>query len=124
VVPLDPGAARRTAPGSCAADCGGPDTFAASVDAPEQAVGIQEHVGDGITIMCSFPVAVLDAMGARDRRGAPWYDRLLFRAPRGEIAMPTALVVDAAGLIVYAYRARRVDDRARPDDILAAVRQA
>jgi peroxiredoxin len=99
----------------------GLSTFAASVDPPEQAAGIQEYVGDGITIICSFPVAVLGAIGARDRHGAPWYDRLLFRAPRGEIAMPTALVVDHSGRIVYAFRARRVDERARPDDILAAL---
>jgi len=96
-------------------------TFAASVDPPAQAAGMQEHVGDGITIICGFPVAVLDAIGARDRRGAPWYDRLLFRAPRGEIAMPAALVVDASGRIVYAFRARRVDERPRPGDILAAL---
>jgi peroxiredoxin len=95
--------------------------FAASVDPVEQAAGLQEHVGDGMTILCNFPVDVLDAIGARDQRGAPWYDRLLFRAPRGEIAMPTALVVDISGRIVYAYRARRVDDRAQPRDILAAL---
>jgi peroxiredoxin len=96
-------------------------TFAASVDPPAQATGMQEHVGDEITIVCSFPVAVLDAIGARDRRGAPWYDRLVFRAPRGDIAMPAALVVDASGRIVYAFRARRVDDRASPRDILASL---
>lgn len=96
-------------------------TFAASVDPPDRAVGIQEHVGDGITILCSFPVSVLEAIGARDRRGAPWYDRLVFRAPRGDIAMPAALVVDASGRIVYAFRARRVDERADPRDILASL---
>ena len=95
--------------------------FAASVDPPALAAGMQEHVGDGITIVCSFPVAVLEAIGARDRRGAPWYDRLLFRAPRGDIAMPAALVVDASGRIAYAFRARRVDERARPREILASL---
>ena len=39
-------------------------TFAASVDPPASAAGMQEHVGDGITIICSFPVEVLDAIGA------------------------------------------------------------
>ena len=97
-------------------------TFAASVDPPAQAAGMQAYVGDGITIICSFPVAVLDAIGARDRRGAPWYDRLVFRAPRGEIAMPTTLVVDVSGRIAFAFRARRVDDHARPRDILASLR--
>jgi peroxiredoxin len=95
--------------------------LAASVDPPALAAGMQEHVGDGITILCSFPVVVLDSIGARDRRGAPWYDRLIFRAPRGDIAMPAALVVDASGRIAYAFRARRVDERARPRDILASL---
>jgi peroxiredoxin len=97
-------------------------TFAASVDPPAQAAGIQEHVGDGITILCSFPVAVLEAIGARDRRGAPWYDRLLLRAPRGDIAMPAAIVVDVSGRIVYAFRARRVDEHAPHRDILASLK--
>jgi peroxiredoxin len=99
----------------------GVTTFAASVDPPAQAAGMQEHVGDGITIVCSLPVAVLDSIGARDRRGAPWYDRLIFRAPRGDIAMPAALVVDTSGRIAYAFRARRVDEHARPRDILASL---
>ncbi len=96
-------------------------TFAASVDSPAQAAGMEEYARDGISIICSFPIAVLDAIGSRDRRGAPWYDRLLIGAPAGEIAMPTALVVDASGRIVYAFRARRVDERARPSDILTAL---
>jgi peroxiredoxin len=99
----------------------GLSTFAASVDPPDRAAGMQEYVGEGITIMCSFPVEVLDAIGARDRRGAPWYDRLIFGAPAGEIAMPTALVVDASARVVYAFRSRRVDERARPSDIIAAL---
>lgn len=96
-------------------------TFAASVDPPEQAEGLQAHVGDAITIVSSFPVEVLDAIGARDRRGAPWYDRLVFRAPRGDIAMPAALVVDASGRIVYAFRASRVDEHAPHQEILASL---
>lgn len=95
--------------------------YAASVDPPELAGGMQEYVGDGIAIVCSFPVPVLESIGARDRRGAPWYDRLIFRAPRGDIAMPAALVVDGSGRIAYAFRARRVDERARPRDILASL---
>ena len=98
--------------------------IAASVDPPDQAAAMQDHVGDGITVFGSLPVAVLDAIGARDKRGAPWYDRLMIRAPAGEIAMPTALVVNADGRIVYAFRARRVDERARPAEIVAALERA
>jgi peroxiredoxin len=96
-------------------------TFAASVDPPEMAVAMQDYVGDTITIVCSFPVAVLEAIGARDRRGAPWYDRLLLHAPKGDIAMPASLVVDSTGRIAYAFRARRVDEHARPREILASL---
>ena len=96
-------------------------TFAASVDPPAQAIGLQEQVGDGITIVCSFPVAVLDAIGARDRRGAPWYDRLVFRAPRGDIAMPAALVVDATGRIVVRLPGPASRRPCRPRDILASL---
>jgi peroxiredoxin len=96
-------------------------TFAASVDPPEMAVGMQAYVGDRITIISGFPVAVLESIGARDRRGAPWYDRLRFRAPKGDIAMPAALVIDPSGRITYAFRADRVDERARPKDILASL---
>lgn len=53
-----------------------------------------------------------------DQRGAPWYDRILFGAAKQDIAMPAALVVDGTGKIVFAYRSARLDDRARPADIL------
>ena len=96
-------------------------TFAASVDAPEMAKSMQDYVGDRATILATFPVEVLDAIGARDRRGAPWYDQLRFRAPKGDIAMPTSLVLDASGRVAYAFRANRVDQRARPRDILASI---
>ena len=95
--------------------------FAASVDTPELAAGIQDSVGDEINILADFPVPVLEQIGARDRRGAPWYDRLIFRAPAGDIAMPTALVIGATGRITYAFRASRVDERARPADILGSL---
>ena len=98
-------------------------TFAASVDSPEMATGMQDYVGDRATILATFPIEVLDAIGARDRRGAPWYDRLWFRAPKGDIAMPTSLVIDASGQVAYTFRANRVDQRARPRDILASLGQ-
>jgi hypothetical protein len=37
--------------------------------------------------------------------------------------MPTAPAIDAAGRITYAFRANRVDERARPKDILAGLAQ-
>jgi peroxiredoxin len=95
--------------------------FAASVDEPAEAAPIQQHVGDKITILCNVPESLLDEIGARDQRGAPWYDRILFGAKQQDIAMPSALVINASGKIVFVYRSTRVDDRARPADIIASL---
>lgn len=92
--------------------------YAASVDSPEQAAAMQAHVGDHITILCDMPASLLDDIGARDTRGAPWYDRLLFGAAKRDIAMPTSLVVDKDGRILTAHRASRVDDRPHRRDWL------
>ncbi len=88
--------------------------YAASVDSPEQAAPMQAHVGDRITILCDMPEAELEDIGARDTRGAPWYDRVLFGAAKGDIAMPTTLVIDTEGRILTAHRASRVDERPHP----------
>lgn len=93
--------------------------FAASVDEPTEATPLQQHVGDKITILCSVSESLLDEVGVRDQRGAPWYDRILFGAARQAISMPAVLVIDRSGQIVFAYRSTRVDNRARPADILA-----
>ena len=46
----------------------------------------------------------------RDHVGAPWYDRILFGAKKEEIAMPSALVIDTSGKIVFICRSTRGDD--------------
>jgi peroxiredoxin len=92
--------------------------FAASVDGPTEAAPLQQQVGEKITILCSVSESLLDEVGVRDQRGAPWYDRILFGAAQQDIAMPAALVIDGAGRIVFAYRSTRVDDRAQPAEIL------
>lgn len=93
--------------------------FAASVDGPDESEPIQTHVGDKITILCNVPVSLLDELGTRDTKGAPWYARLIFGAKQQDIAMPTGFVIDATGIVVYAYRAVTVDDRPDPERILA-----
>jgi peroxiredoxin len=95
--------------------------FAASVDEPSEAVPLQERVGDKITILCNFPASLLDEIGVCDQRGAPWYDRILFGAKKHGIAMPSALVIDTSGKIVFVYRSTRVDNRPRPADIILSL---
>jgi hypothetical protein len=82
---------------------------------------MQDHLGPGITILCDVPTSLLDAIGVRDRRGAPWYDRLIFGAARRDISMPAALLVDGSGRIRYAHRSTTVDDRPLPSDIRAVI---
>ena len=95
--------------------------YAASVDQPEQAAPLQAHVGDRITILCGVTTELLDAVGADDSRGAPWYDRVLFGVEKQDIAMPTSLVIDHEGRIVFAQRANQLDDRLDPSQILASL---
>jgi peroxiredoxin len=93
--------------------------YAGSVDTPSEATAMQEHVGNNVTILCAVPTSLLDAIGVRDTRGAPWYDRILFGAKQQDIAMPAAVVVDHSGTVVYAFRATSVDDRPDPNRIFA-----
>jgi peroxiredoxin len=99
----------------------GVSIYAASVDEPEAAAPIQEHVGNTITILCSVSEDVLNKIGVLDKRGAPWYDRIRFGAPERPIAMPTALVINKQGVIIFASRSTRVDEGPRVDGILAAL---
>ena len=93
--------------------------FAGSVDGPAEAKPLQQRVGDKITILCSVPEALLDEVGVRDQRGAPWYDRILYGAAQQDISMPAALVIDTSGRLTFAYRSTRLDHWVRAADILA-----
>ncbi len=96
--------------------------YSASVDGPAEAVPMQQHVGEKITILCSVPESFLDDLGVRDQRGAPWYDRLLYGAAHRDISMPAVLVVDKDGKIIFAYRSTRLDKRVPAAEILASLK--
>ncbi len=95
--------------------------YAASVDEPEIAAPIQEHVGNTITILCDVSQEVLKKIGVLDTKGAPWYDRIIFGAPERPIAMPATLVINKDGKIIFASRSTRVDDPPRVNEILASL---
>lgn len=99
----------------------GLSVYAGSVDSPEESQSVQDRVGNKITILCDVPESLLDEIGVRDERGAPWYDRLIFGAKQQAISMPAAIVIGKEGSIVYARRSTRVDDRPAPDQILAGL---
>jgi peroxiredoxin len=95
--------------------------FAGSVDSPEESRPIQDRVGDKVTILCGVSDELLDEVGLRDERGAPWYDRFIFGAKQRDISMPAAIVADDSGRILYAYRSNRIDERATPAQILSSL---
>ena len=99
----------------------GVSIYAASVDEPEMAAPIQEHVGNHITILCDVSEEMLKKIGVLDTKGAPWYDRLILGAPERPIAMPATLVINKDGRIIFASRSTRVDDRPRANEILASL---
>ena len=99
----------------------GVSLYAASVDEPETASALQEQVGNTITILCSVSEEVLKQVGVLDKRGAPWYDRIIFGAPERPIAMPATLVINKEGRITFASRSSRVDEGPRVDEILASL---
>jgi peroxiredoxin len=99
----------------------GVSLYAASVDEPEMAIPIQEHVGNKITILCSVSEDVLKKVGVLDTKGAPWYDRLIFGAPERPISMPAILVINKDGSIIFISRSTRVDDRPWANEILTSL---
>ena len=99
----------------------GVSLYAASVDEPEAAAPIQEHVGNNITILCDISEEVLKKIGVLDTRGAPWYDRIIFGAPKQPIGMPTTLIINKEGRIIFIARSMQVDDRPRANEILASL---
>ncbi|HEY7125766.1 MAG TPA: redoxin domain-containing protein [Ktedonobacterales bacterium] len=99
----------------------GVSLYAASVDDPETATPIQAYVGKQITILCCVSEDVLQHIGVLDKRGAPWYDRMIFGAPRQPIAMPATLVINQEGRVIFASRSTRVDEGPQMEDILASL---
>ena len=99
----------------------GVSMYAASVDEPETATAMQEHVGNTITLLCSVSEEVLKKVGVLDKKGAPWYDRIIFGAPQRPIAMPATIVINTDGSIIFASRSMRVDAGPRVDELLASL---
>jgi peroxiredoxin len=94
--------------------------YAISVDRPEEQRDLEARMAGRVTFLSDERGALLDALGLRHVDGVPWYDRLLFGARRQDIALPAAILVDEAGVVRFARRARRIDERPSLDELLAA----
>jgi peroxiredoxin len=95
---------------------------AVSTDPPAQQTALARRLGGRVTFLSDAPGVLLDHLGVRHVDGVPFYDRLLFKAPRHDIAQPVALVLRQGGEIAWARRSRRIDERPPLSEILAAAR--
>ena len=84
---------------------------AVSVDAPEVSKRLQAKLNSRFTFLSDSEGVLLDALGIR-HRGAPG---------RGDVAYPTAVLVDASGVVRWTYQSETYRERARPEEIFSAL---
>lgn len=89
----------------------GVELFAVSVDPPEASKRLQERLQSEFTFLSDPAGQLLDALGIRHRGG---HDG-------GDIAYPTAILVDEHGTIRWVYETGSLRVRASPDRIFEAI---
>ena len=77
----------------------GMSLFALSTGQPEDMIALEKRLRNRVTFLSDEEGRVLDALGMRDERGAPWYERVFKGARQGEIAMPATLVIGEGGRV-------------------------
>ena len=95
--------------------------YAISVDRPDEQRALEQRMRGRATFLSDEPGALLDALGVRHPDGVPWYDRLLFGARAQDISLPVAIVLDATGLVRFARRSRRIDERPAVEELVRAL---
>ena len=74
---------------------------------------LRDHLEVEFTFLSDPDARLLDALGIRHREGA---------ADGSDIAFPTAILVDGDGTVCWTYQSDTYRERARPDQIFAAIR--
>jgi len=95
--------------------------FALSMEPPGDMVALEKRLGGRVTFLSDGAGTLLDGLGVRDERGAPWYDRWFFGARPGDLALPATLLIGAGGRIDVFHRSRRIDDRPPVDALIGAM---
>lgn len=85
--------------------------FAVSVDPPETSRRLRERLGSRFTFLSDSEGVLLDALGIRHRNAREGQD----------IAFPTAVLVDAEGTVRWTFQSDTYRQRARPEDVFAAI---
>jgi peroxiredoxin len=97
--------------------------YAISVDRPAEQLPLEQRMAGRVTFLSDERGALLDALGVRHVDGVPWYDRLFFGARRQDIALPATLLVDESGVVRFARRSRRIDERPGVAELVRAWRK-
>ena len=83
-----------------------------SVDPPETSRGLKERLRSNFTFLSDVEGVLLDELDIRHRD-----------SPRGDIAFPTAILVDSQGIVRWAYQSDTYRTRARPEEVLRVIRE-
>jgi peroxiredoxin len=90
--------------------------YAVSVDPPATSRELKRKLKSRFTFLSDPDGELLDALGIRHRREAPADEPEMT-----DIAFPTAILVDAKGLVRWTYQSDTYRQRARPAEIFAAI---
>ena len=83
-----------------------------SVEPPEAARRLKQRLRSRITFLSDPDGVLLDALGIRHHAG---------RTDGGDIAFPTAVLVDATGTVRWTFQSVTFRERARPEEVFAAL---
>ncbi len=80
-----------------------------SVDPPEVSARLRQRLEADFSFLSDPDGELLDALGIRHR------------SPRGDIAFPTAILVDEKGVVRWTFQSDTYRERAHPDEIFRAI---
>ncbi len=83
-----------------------------SVHSPEASRRVKERLKSRFTFLADPEGTLLDGLGIRHRAG---------RNDGADIAYPTAVLVDGRGVVRWVFQGQTYRERARPEDIFAAI---
>ena len=84
-----------------------------SVDPPEVSKGLKQRLNSNFTFLCDTEKLLLDELNIlhSDSPG------------QGDIAFPTAILVDSKGIVRWTYETETYHQRARPEEVFRAIQQ-
>ena len=83
-----------------------------SVDEPKVSRRLRDHLAVEFTFLADTEGELLDTLGIRHQAARP---------DGGDIAFPTAILVDTSGRVQWTYQSSTYRERAKPDEIFAAI---